>query len=142
MVSGRTRTNEIERLLSWTWWAGRGWSAARRWCCGLPGPPPPSPGPPARQQLPELLAPLPRAVDEGVDRLERHRTGPAPLAALEPARDLLGGPALQQALADEAAEPLVALEDGPALPALAVAALGVHRQGAAPPRRRAPARPG
>src|SRR3954462_1457978 len=79
---------------------------------GLPGPPPAAPGPPARQQLPELLAPLPRAVDEGVDRLERDRTEPALLAALEPARVLPGGPPFQQAPAQEAAEPLVALQDG------------------------------
>src|SRR4051812_23352105 len=66
--------------------------AARR-----PRPPPAAPGPPARQQLPQLLALLPGAVDEGVDRLERHPTEPALLAALEPAGDLLRRPALQQA---------------------------------------------
>src|ERR671933_48390 len=79
----------------------------------------------ARQQLPELLALLPGPVDEGVDRLERHRTEPALLAALEPAGDLLGGPAFRQALPDEAAEPRVALEDGRALATLQVAALGL-----------------
>src|SRR5689334_5516711 len=89
-------------------------------------------GAPARQQLPELLALLPGPVDEGVDRLERHRTEPALLAAPQPAGDLLGGPAFQQALADEAAEPLVALQDGRALPPLTVGALGVDRQVAAP----------
>ena len=104
----------------------------------LPGPPPAPPGPPARQQLPELLALLPGAVDEGVDRLERDRTEPALLAALEPAGDLLGRPAFQQALAHEPAELLVALEDGRALPPLAVAALGVHRQVAALGQRVAP----
>ena len=81
---------------------------------GLPAPPPAAPGPPARQQLPELLALLPRAVDEGVDRLDRHPTKPALLAALEPAGDLLRRPALQQALANEPAEPLVALQERPA----------------------------
>src|SRR3954451_15997555 len=103
-----------------------------------PGPPPAAPGPPARQQLPELLALLPRAVDEGVDRLGRHSTEPALLAPLEPAGDLLRRPAFQQALAHEPAEPLVALQDRGPLPALAVAALGVHRQVAAPRQRVAP----
>src|SRR4051812_5423689 len=100
--------------------------AARR-----PGPPPAPPGAPARQQLPELLALLPGPVGEGVDRLERHRTEPALLAALEPARDLLGRPPLQQALADEAAELGVPLQNGRPLAAVQVAALGVHRQVAA-----------
>src|SRR3954467_7672598 len=146
--SSRTSTGRIRRQISrspsqcpaslrpWTS-AGRSWME-RRPAMVLPGPPPPSPGPPARQQLPELLAPLPRAVDEGVDRLERDRTEPALLAALEPARDLLGGPAFQQALAHEAAEPLVALQDGRPLAPLAVAALGVHRQVAAFRQRGAP----
>src|SRR4051794_7825451 len=71
----------------------------------LPRPPPAAPGPPARQQLPQLLGLLPRAVDEGVDRLGRHPTEPALLAALEPAGDLLRRPAFQQALAHEPAEP-------------------------------------
>src|SRR4051794_12645165 len=101
----------------------------------LPRPPPAAPGPPARQQLPQLLALLPGAVDEGVDRLDRHPTEPALPAALEPAGDPLRRPALQQALAHEPAELGVALEDGLALPALAVAALGVHRQVAAPGQR-------
>src|SRR3954451_1907962 len=146
--SSRTSTGRIRRQISrspsqcpaslrpWTS-AGRSWME-RRPAMVLPGPPPPSPGPPARQQLPELLALLPRAVDEGVDRLERDRTEPALLAALEPAGDLLGGPPLQQALADEPAELGVALENGRALPPLAVAALGMHRQGAAPPQGGAP----
>src|SRR3954470_2387586 len=101
----------------------------------LPSSPPAALGPPARQQLAELLALLPRAVDEGVDRLDRHPTEPALLAALEPAGDLLRRPAFQQALADEAAELGVTLEDGLTLPAFQVAALGVHRQVAAPGQR-------
>jgi hypothetical protein len=94
----------------------------------LTSPPAAPPGTPARQQPPELLGFLPGAVNEGVDGLERDGAEPALLAALEPAGDLLRRPPLQQALAHEAAEPRVALEDGRALAALAVAALGVDRQ--------------
>jgi hypothetical protein len=61
------------------------------------------------------------------------------LAALEPAGDLLRGSALQQALADEAVESGVALEDGGAVLApLEVAALSVARQVDAPGQRVAP----
>jgi hypothetical protein len=84
-----------------------------------------------RQQLPELLGLLRGAVDEAVDRLEADRAEPALLAPLQPAGDLLRRPPLQQALADEAAELGVTLENGRALPALEVAALGVDRQVAA-----------
>src|SRR5919206_522173 len=98
----------------------------------LPGPPPAAPGPPARQQLPELLALLPGAVDEGVDRLDRHSTEPALLAALEPAGDLLRRPPFQQPVTHEAAELGVALENGLARPPLAGAAPGVDRPGGPP----------
>src|SRR4051795_3328013 len=57
-------------------------------------PPPATSGAPARQQLPELLALLPGAVDEGVDRLDRHPNEPALIAAPQPAGDLLGRPSL------------------------------------------------
>src|SRR5215213_3582560 len=97
----------------------------------LTGPSPAAPGAPARQQPPELLGLLPRAVEEGVDRLGRDGAQPALLAALEPAGDLLRRPALEQALAHEAAQLGVTFEDGLSLPALAVAALGVDRQVAA-----------
>ena len=97
----------------------------------LAGSPPAASGPPARQQLPELLGLLPGAVDEGVDRLGGDGAQPAFLAALEPAGDLLRRPTLQQPLADEPAESGVALEDGRTLPALEVATLGVDRQVAA-----------
>jgi hypothetical protein len=97
----------------------------------LPSPSPAASGPPARQQLPELLALLPGAVDEGVDRLGGDGAQPAFLAPPQPARDLLGRPTLQQPLADEPAESGVALEDGRTLPALEVATLGVDRQVAA-----------
>jgi hypothetical protein len=63
-----------------------------------------------------------------LNRLGRDGAQPALLAPPQSARDLLGGPPFQQALADEAAEPLVTLEDGLALPAFEVAALGVDRQ--------------
>src|SRR5919204_634556 len=66
----------------------------------------------APQQPPELLGFLPGPVTEGVDGLAGHGAQPALLAPLEPAGDLLRRPAFQQALADEAAEALVALEDG------------------------------
>src|SRR5690349_642520 len=82
--------------------------------------------------------PLPGAVEEGVDRLDRHSTEPALLAPLQPAGDLLRRPSFQQALAHEAAEPFVALQDRGPLPPLAVAALGVHRQVAALGQRVAP----
>jgi len=89
----------------------------------LPSPSSAAPGASARQQLPELLGLLPGAVDEGVDRLEADRAEPALLAPLQPAGDLLRRPPLQQALADEAAELAVTLENGRALPALEVATL-------------------
>jgi hypothetical protein len=70
-------------------------------------------------------------VDDSVDGLAGDVAQPALLASLEPARDLLRHPALEQALADEPAEALVTLQDGPPLPSFAVAASGVHRQVAA-----------
>jgi hypothetical protein len=74
--------------------------------------PPPAPlGAPPRQQSPELLALLPGPVKEGVDRLGGDGTQPALLAPLEPAGDPLRGPALQEALAHEAAELGVPLQD-------------------------------
>jgi hypothetical protein len=75
----------------------------------LASPPPAPPGAAARQQPPELLGLLPRAVHEGVDRLGGDGAEPALLAPPQPAGDLLGRPALDQALAHEAAELGVAL---------------------------------
>ena len=97
----------------------------------LPSPPPAALGAPARQQPPELLGLLPGPVNEGVDGLEGDGAEPALLAALQPAGDLLRRPALEQALADEAAELGVALEDRRSLPALQVAAedSGTKRNG-------------
>src|SRR5688500_6777276 len=71
-------------------------------------------------------------MDEGVDRLGGDGAPAALLAALQPAGDRLRRPALEQALAHEASEPLVALQDGRPLAALAVAAFSVDRQVAAP----------
>ncbi len=85
----------------------------------LPSPTAPPPGPPTLQKLPELLAFLPGAVHEGVDRLARDGALPTLMATLEPAGDLLGRRTLQKTLAEEAAElgvtlhkrrPLAALE--------------------------------
>ena len=70
-------------------------------------------------------------MDKGVDGLEGDGAEPALLAALEPARDLLRRPALQQPFAHEAAELGVTLEDGRPLSPLAVAAFGMDRQVAA-----------
>src|SRR5918993_5718656 len=89
-------------------------------------------------------------MDEGVDRLGGDGAQSALLAPLQPAGDRLRRPALEQALAHEASEPLVALQDGRPLAALAVAAFSVDRQVAAPgqgvaagppPRPGRPARP-
>jgi hypothetical protein len=104
----------------------------------LPSPTASPLGAPARQELPELLALLPGAMDEGVDRLERNGAQPTLLAALEPAGDLLGRPTLQKTLADEAAELGVTLHDRRPLAALEVASLGVDRQVAALGQRVAP----
>src|SRR4051812_37381124 len=67
-------------------------------------------GAPAWQEFPQLLGLLSQAVDEGVDGFEGDGTEPALLALPQLASDLLRRPALQQALAHEPAEPLVALE--------------------------------
>jgi hypothetical protein len=105
----------------------------------LASPPPAALGATTRQQPPEPLGLLPGPVDEGVDRLGGDRAQPTLLAAPEPAGDLLRRPALQQPVADEAAEPLVPLEDSRALlPPLKVASLGVDGQVAAPGQRVAP----
>jgi hypothetical protein len=97
-----------------------------------------APGAPARQQPPELLGLLRGPMDEGVDGLGGDGAQPPFLAALQPAGDLLRRPALEQALAHEAAELGVTLQDGRPLPALEVAALGMHRQVAAFRQRVAP----
>ena len=94
----------------------------------LPSPTAPPPGPPTRQQLPELLGLLPGAVDEGVDALGGDGAQLTLLATLEPAGDLLGRPTFQKTLANEAAELGVTLHDRRPLTALEVAALGVGRQ--------------
>jgi hypothetical protein len=104
----------------------------------LPRPTAAPPGAAARQQLPQLLGLLRYPVDEGVDGLGGDGAQPAFLAPPQPARNLLRRPALEQALADEAAEPRVALEHGRPLAALEVAALGMHRQVAALGQRVAP----
>src|SRR3712207_1349238 len=67
----------------------------------LAGPPRAASGAPARQQPPEPLSLLPGTVEEGVDGLAGDGTEPALLAPPQPAGDLLGRPALEQALADE-----------------------------------------
>jgi hypothetical protein len=63
-----------------------------------------------------------------VDRLGGEQAPSALLTPPQPTGDLLRPPALEQPVADEAPEVLVALEDGQALPAFGVAAFRVHRE--------------
>ena len=83
---------------------------------------------PAGKIAPQFLRLLPGAIDEGVDGLAADRPQTTLGTALKPAGDLFGRPAFGQAIANEARQRLIPLNERTSLSTQKIGAVGVTRR--------------